>query len=325
MEGVMKKRLMLVAVIMSIVLLADISSGQAQNQNLIVVSNSLPIGSVSKVTDYAVSVVTAFLTDVYQVQPDGTLLYFAFETDNRQFSSKQELDAWFHTRVNQGVQNILSSTNGNKDGDFYFRVFAINGPWGYALFNCYKSFKLIHTNSQYYLPSFDGYQLTMASRIPFLVPDIQWAILEAQGLSVPVFDSRRDPDYWANGGLDLYYADLLVLKAEHITGNYDIKLSMVSGTNNTYRIFDKNGALVPETPVVVSPPKLTNGTCSVSVTGGDPGRHLVLQGSTNLVTWTDLRPDYVVYYSGYDPGFTYSETSNYPRRFFRVKKVNSPY
>jgi hypothetical protein len=59
--------------------------------------------------------------------------------------------------------------------------------------------------------------------------------------------------------------------------------------NNTFQIFNGDGNLIPETPMVLAMNQ--NGTnATVTVDGGDSGRGFVLQSSAALTAWTNCSP-----------------------------------
>jgi hypothetical protein len=68
-------------------------------------------------------------------------------------------------------------------------------------------------------------------------------------------------------------------------GAYRVKVYIVSGTNNDYEIFDGTGTRVSETPLQVSSPTFVGNTIKLDVTGGDIGRVIAVEKSTDLLNW----------------------------------------
>jgi len=171
----------------------------------------------------------------------------------------------------------------------------------------------------------------------FFVPNINWAVLEVfnkGGYLLYVTDSRYEPDYRA-GGVDTNH-QLLALPSAYIVGDPDYKIRLVVVSNGgDYRVYDNTGAQVPEAPVIFSIQQ-NNGVKTIKVTGGNAGRLLTLQGSSNMLDWEDLSQGHVVGYMGpagaghqrfagpIDSGFALLDTNLFPMRFYRIKKDVSP-
>jgi hypothetical protein len=309
----------ILAVAISMFLLTPCAGGE--------LTNRLEYGSVEAVTAYAIPLVDTTGLAVYQIQTNGDVLYFANIGVNKtaHFNSKQELDQWFQNGLQKGLQNILTSPEGDRTRTY--KVFAVVFNWDmlYTLFEYYKEFNLVCMNGQYSTPDFSQAKMELGIKIPYRVPKIKFAILEVSdtiGL-VDIIDSRNDPNPWT-GGVD-ESEELLILRTAYITGNYGVKLVVASCDNGEdYRIYNSTGTQVAETPVVLNSPQIAHGTNTVRASGGDPGRHLMLQSSIDLVSWTDVA-EHVVYYTGFDGGFSYSEpVLSSPRKFFRAKRVASP-
>ena len=97
-------------------------------------------------------------------------------------------------------------------------------------------------------------------------------------------------------------------------------------TSNLFQIFNGDGNIVPETPMVLAlNQRGTNAT--VTVNGGDSGRGFVLQSSAALTAWTNCSPVTFISPTNDLPNaqpsqFVYPATNG--SLFFRTAKTNLP-
>lgn len=236
---------------------------------------------------------------------------------------KQQLDEWFQFELQKGLSNILTSTNGNREGTY--KIWSYTGNWdlAYCQFEYSKEFRLTYSDGRYSVPDFSQVRMPLTPQVIYMVSNIQWAILEIcdrDGYLIDYQDSRTDTNFWS-GGVDPTRG-LLVLPTEYIIGNpnYRVKLVVVSN-NGDYRVYDGTGKQIEETPVRFNI-QHSDYRITVSVISGDVGRQLTLQWSTNMANWFDLTSAHVVGYAERDSGFSYTETNtlSLSGKFFRVKK-----
>ena len=141
----------------------------------------------------------------------------------------------------------------------------------------------------------------------------RWKIID-RSVAVSPFDSRFESPQDSIVDKD---HQLLLLPSDFLVGGYNLRL-ITETTNGLYTVYGTTGTVVPEVRPTVSKPVKVPGGVTVHVTAGDPGRNLALQASTNLSNWFFVSGWYTTYYSGYDPGFTLTNTVSSPRTFFRV-------
>lgn len=156
--------------------------------------------------------------------------------------------------------------------------------------------------------------------MPYRVTNIDWAVIEvynsASNQVINALDSRFQVP---SASIVDVQNQLLDLPTAYLVGTNPFRLSVVTGTNFQHRVYGAQGNQIAELPNTISLPVISQGTNLLHVTAGDVGRVLVLQGSTNLADWVDLTAPHTNYYSGFDPGFSYSEKLVSPGRFFRLK------
>lgn len=69
-------------------------------------------------------------------------------------------------------------------------------------------------------------------------------------------------------------------------GAYRVRIYLVSGTNNDYEIFDSNGSKVTETPLQINSFTVVDDAIKLEVVGGDTGRVICVEKSTDLLNWS---------------------------------------
>jgi hypothetical protein len=286
--------------------------------------------------DAQVALIDYFNVIIRQFQPDGhSIAIYCVET-NRTFSNVQELNVLNTSFIMQAVRTLLTNTSSNVHLDMPFVVYGNGLICGYKIIGGTHLFSLIYTNGSYILPTFppminvELYRFSCA----FRVPKIKSAIIEVfkSGTWKVVTDSRltitHPWDYVANGisgGIDTA-SQVLVVPPEFVVGNFPVRISMAIGSSNSFVLTDETGYQITETPTVLDTPTCSNGTIYIHGSGGDPGRYLTIQSSTDMVTWGDLPELHQVGYIGADSGITYSEPfGTQQRKFFRIKKVNGTF
>lgn len=321
----MKNSLVSLVALVAIVVATVALNAEGQLNTTTLQTNVFEWGSQAKVEDHVVKLTDQFWLDVYQVWTNGVVFY-AQPTFIRGFTNMAEMNAFLQQQTAIYATNIFNTVNAHLDQEFIVRASSIEMSDGfYATALCYYPFYLIKNGTNYSLPNFSTVQMKLPSNIPYKVPNIDWMVMEVydqNGNLTNYFDSRYDPysTYVDTNN------EVLDLPTSYLTNNSNFRLIVVSGTNyENYRVYDGTGSQISELPVTISQPIIyKNKTVSVSVIPGEIGRYLTLQGSIDLVNWTNLTSGYLTYYSGYDPGFTYSETNSYKSRFFRVRADSGP-
>lgn len=317
MEGIVKTILNLIAILTIAFCNLFAEGGQT------VTNSSFQFGSVEAVEEHQIPFIEYGVVGVYQTDTNGNEINFNNVVYWGSVLDKQELDEWFQFELQKGLNNILTSTNGNREGTYKIWVSASSWTLSNGLFEYFKEFKLIYSNGQYSVPDFSQARMPLTRGVLYNVPNIQWAILEIcdrDGYLIDYQDSRTDTNFWS-GGVDPTHG-VLILPTEYIIGNtnYRVKLVVVSN-NGDYRAYDGTGKQIEETPVRFNI-QHSDYRITVSVISGDVGRQLTLQWSTNMANWFDLTSAHVVGYAERDSGFSYTETNtlSLSGKFFRVKK-----
>ena len=298
-----------------------------------VLTNSFEFGSIEAVEAHNIPFIDTGVVTVYQKDTNGNTIDFNSVVYFGSIKDRHQLDTWFQVELQKGLNNILTSTNGNRDG--IYKIFAYTSNWDLASgqFDYFKEFNLVYTNGQYTLPDFSQAKMSLSRKTLYKVQGIEWAILEIfdkDGQLLGITDSRFEPDPWYSG-VDTANG-LLILPTDFIIGDTDYKIKLVVVSNGDYKVYDGTGKQIPETPATMRIQVIIDGVKNIVVTGGDAGRRLILQGSSNMVDWVDLNAGHVVgfppgyFYSeaGTDSGFSFKEQGYLPQGFFRVKKDISP-
>jgi hypothetical protein len=294
----------------------------------------IQIGSTDAVMNAQVSIVTFYALYVQQVRDGHTHVFGIFET-NRTFTSKQELDAYNSSIIPLWTPIILSYAGTNIDRDLPFQAYGHAVCRGYdLLYRNYQFSLVLGTNGQYQLPTFPN--TVPMSLYPywsaFYIPGIKSAIMEIwkpEGWSV-VTDSRITGsrpwilnDDGTGGGVDVD-KQFLILPPPYITGNCKLRLMVVYGTNNKFAVANESGFLVPETPTALMSPTIIGSTVTVTGSGGDPGRYLVIQSSFDFLNWTTVSSEHIVQAIGTDLGIFYSEPLA-AKKLYRVKAIDKSF
>jgi hypothetical protein len=309
------------AIVMFFALLVE---GQVTKVTTVTNANcTLQFGSVEAVETQAFRLIQLYGIAVDQDISSDDPIFFnnIICVKTASLDSKEKLNKWFQTELQKGLKNILTSTNSNRQGKYEAFADAWNLETGYSSFGYYKEFNLLCTNGQYCLPDMSNETMELNTRTPYIVTGIRRDIMEIWDSKteklIKIIDSDNDYDPWF-GGVD-ETNQVLLLQTEYIIGkpDYKVKLAIIAGEN--YRLYDGSGNQIPETPVVTSY-SIKNGTMTINVKGGDPGRHLILIGSTDMVNWTNLASHAVGYDDGTEHGFTFSESVATPYKFYKVIK-----
>ena len=300
----------------------------------------LSIGSTNAIGDAEATNVIAVGFYIWQTFPSGDGIDYLVTTTNltKQLTNKQDLDA-LNTSLMLRYATNVPSYGTNKNLPFTMYAGAIN-RLGIQLLYCNFTVNLVASNGSYQLPP-------MPTQIPtklyawgaFPFPGIKSALVEAQtnGMAngwTPVMDSRwsSNPWYWnddwTGGGADVN-DQWLVLPTAFVTGGYPLRIAVISGTTNEYQLMNETGYLIQETPTSISESFVGHPgkgmALTVTAQGGDPGRSLVIQRSSDLQNWITVTTNHVVGYIGVAPGFSFSEQATATHEFYRVATTNAPF
>lgn len=290
------------ALVATIVLLLA-SCEKAQSQTKSAEFTFPPIGTVQKVTDYAVrsvNVVTIFVW-VYGTN-NQQLLYSTpvwYGSSANPLTNKFQLDQQIiaHELTNV-LYSICTNMNPIMDKNRDVLVYAgcdirAGGSISYDNLYAYQTNQLVkNSNGTYSVPDLSSFSTTLNSSIPFYVPNLLWARAEVgyKGDSYPfeVDDELLDPESNPIGSDGFLY-----LSTDYITdsssNNGDLCMKITLFDNNMFQIFNGDGNHIPETPMVLGMTR--NGTNAiVAVNGGDSGRGYMLQWSSDLKHWTNSVP-----------------------------------
>jgi hypothetical protein len=304
-------RTILLVALATVILTRD-ASGQVPTQNFV-------FGSTNIVADHAAKMTDQFWLSIYQPQTGGGIIDLVEVKNIRGFTNMNDLNSWLQWSVTKYATNVLVVTNVDFNKQFTAYVSAVDWADGfYSVAYCNYPFYLVKNGTNYNFPDFSSISMSLESDMPYHTTNINWAVMQVYNLAsntvVDIRDSRyEDP----STSIVDYYHQLLVIPTAYASGNFKFRLSIESGTNQ-YRVFGAQGNQIPELPNTISLPVIAKGTNALQVTAGDVGRVLVLQGTTNLASWIDLT-GHTNYYTGYDPGFSYSEKVVSPGHFFRLK------
>ena len=278
------------------------------------------LGSLEKVQAYCLSNSHILVLDVYQNTSNSWISVGSTTDDRLSFTNMDQLNAFFQLRLNTAAKEALTTTNTSLDPeenapvdrDKPFQIYAsvekYTDEYHPVYFTCPGSFNLIKTNGSYMLPDLSGIKLKLHPWVPFEIDRLGWARVETSYASHPdapfeVFDPRYNPNVQETG---IYpYPDLsrIYIRRDFAVsgtnGPFRMKIYVVSGADDNYHIFDGNGTQLPETPKVMSiirntvdPSKpqasSSSSLVSLNITGGDPGRVVVLQRTTDMTSWEDM-------------------------------------
>lgn len=298
----------------------------------------VPVGPA--VEAYAVANVRMLVLDVFQTISNSTMLCSSVRKySTPHFNSKAEMDDYF--RLWLGWAMNVAMTNGTMDVSkpFYFVADMQNNPtteagWIYFV-GYYTNVVLTFSNGQYQLPDLSDYILKQSGVLPVRIPGIRWAICEtflrSTGARVALMDSRSNSFFLPNGSWNpdggVYTnsrTSWLGINVRRFTDTTTYSNKVSIALTNGFKVIGDIGYVIPERSVIIEPPMVIGNSCTVRLSGGDPGRVLILQGSDSVCNWTDLK----VFVNGYDGGVAakgylqpllYSEWKTEGKgRFFRV-------
>ncbi len=295
------------------------------------------VGSKAGVEHYAATNSTWESFRVYQKNASGVQIETRpqFGT-NATFSSKAELDAFFIQMLTYLAEGALTNQMVNKD--MPFRISAGTGRVSTKLgiigfLRCSKEFVLTKSSDgSYHLPDFARLvSLELYGSVLYEVDDpIEFGRVEVRDANGFLFwetDTRINPqEYPADISLDYGYVEIRTdwLIATNGTTT-KVMLGLLEGDQHAYKVV-KDGKLVSETPITtLLSPIAEDGTTTLTINGGDPGRVVRVQVTSDLCTWYDVGGTMVVPRYGAPLKFqqgTYGSSSG----FYRIRTANvKPY
>jgi hypothetical protein len=257
-------------------------SAEAQTSNLTGFTFP-PIGTIQKVTDYAVrnvNVITLF-TWVYNTDSQSWVMYYnvPWYGSPNYLTNKAQMDQFIATELTNIMSSVITNTipNINKDKGIYLSascgilvhdLFLLSYDNLYA----YQQILLIkNPNGSYSVPDLSSFSTTLADSISFYVPNLQWARVEV-GYKGESYPFEVDDELYEPGSNPIGSDRFLYLPMDYITdsssnsGDFWMKITLFD--NNTFQIFNGDGNQIPETPMVLALNQHgTNAT--VTVNGGD--------------------------------------------------------
>jgi len=261
-----------------------------------------PIGTLQKVTDYAVKATTVVLIYSWAYETNGQEIYYGGTTRyilTNVITSKTQLDQQFIVPALSNIVLYNFCTNANPVWDkskgvvvdVVCDINTLSLGLSQDLLWYYNTIQLINNpDGSWSVPNLSSVSTQLEDSIPFYVPNAQWARMEVGHNGDPdpfeVDDNLYDP-----GSSPLYSDGYVYLDTDYITdsstasGNFWIKTSLFDGTN-VFQIFDGDGNSVPETPMNLRMSK-DSSYAYVTVNGGDSGRGYMLEWSSDLKSWTN--------------------------------------
>jgi hypothetical protein len=294
-------------------------------------------GSTNSIKNYCVTNIQELWIDIWS----SNSVHMGSATDGGLvFTNKEALDALFSKELIGAANGAVTNTypTVNKSQPFKVVAVAVRHDPIHNLDHAYFSvpgslFTLINSNGVYSLPDLSGITLTFSLRTPFYVSNLKWARMETylkgngvDSNSFGLYDVR-DPRLSSDPSTTGIFPDqeMLFITTTYLTsgtnGQYRLKVSIVSGTNNVFQVFNGLGQLVPETPIVIKQFSITNSMMKFSVTGGDSGRMFVVESSTNMLTWIPASVTNTIDIAGDSTPFQEALVSGL-RKFYRVRTVN---
>jgi len=310
------------------------------------------IGTLQKVTDYAARATTYVGIFAWAYKTNGQEADYGSMTryiGTNIMTSKTQLDQQFIVPAlsNIAIYNFCTNANPVWDkskGVIIYIGCIISDPnfdlsqdalWYSDTIQLVKN-----SDGSWSVPNLSNFSTQLGDPMPFYIPSLQWARVEigSNGCSFPF---EIDDNQYKPGSSLLSSDGFLYLPTGYITnssssgGGLWMKISLVdaisliprtSGTSNLFQIFNGDGNIVPETPMVLALNQSgTNAT--VTVNGGDSGRGFVLQSSAALTAWTNCSPVTFISPTNDSPNalpakFVYPSTNR--SLFFRTATTNSP-
>jgi hypothetical protein len=298
------------------------------------------IGTLQKVTDYAVQNITVIGIYAWVYETNGSEIYYGGTTwykGTNVVTSKTQLDQQIIVPglSNVVLYNVCTNTDPTLDkskGVVISVACQILTPGGYlsqSLLWYYNTIQLVKiSDGSYSVPDLLWFSTSIGSPMPFYVPSLQWARLEvgSNGFSSPF---EVDDNLYKSGTSPLSSDGFLYLQTSYITnsassgGSLWIKTTLFDGTN-VFQIFNGDGNIVPETPLKLAiSTNIVNDL--ITATKGDSGRGFVLQSSTNLAmnVWVNCSSTtFVSPTNGVPELFNVPSTNNCS--FFRAAIVSVP-
>ncbi|MDE1946767.1 MAG: hypothetical protein KGI23_02740, partial [Patescibacteria group bacterium] len=234
---------------------------------------SLSLGTVQKVTDYAVSKANAVSLGMWAYDTNGQkILYYSGGWQTGQegyFTNKLAMDRFVAGQMAFVFQNFLTNTapilNPDKGKGMTAYVYwntIVNG-FGEGLWYLFYTpsnilIKPVLVKGVYTVPDMSGFSTALGGKISFYIPNLKWARLEVsnRGNQTPfeIIDSRNDdPNNQMTSLIDsqgfLELPTDIITNSSSLNGAYTLKLSVFA---DTFRSFDGDGNALPETPLRLS-------------------------------------------------------------------------
>ena len=258
---------------------------------------SLPLGTMEKVEQYAVSNVYIIIIWTWYYNNTNNI-YKPFVNSGwyaqSSLTNKLQMDTIIAKELASILNTLLISTNQSINKDKGLEVYVdcsvgANGNLSSASFNtpAYVFIVPTKTNGMYSIPDLSWFKTQICPTVPFYIPKLKWARLEIGHTGSPdsfdVRDERIDPlmDILHSDGF-MYLPTAIISNSSKTNGLYWLKLSTLS---DSFQSFDGDGTLLPEIPFGTKT-GMSGSSIIVNVSGGDSGRGYFLQQSSNLKNWT---------------------------------------
>lgn len=298
-------------------------------------------GSMEKAINlYAVPNSTIMAASVHQDTPNGYVDVKSPLVINFKPTTKEAIDSLFRQKIESVAEGALTNSLVNKDG--IFKIFGFTegkDDLGIIYLIISSEFTLQKSSDgSYHLPDFSALKMIMPPDMVFEIPNLEWARIEASynpvvepydpGLLALELDSRIDIPNGPPSDISITHKVVQIstdLATSGANGPTLLKISTVTkeGTNHVFRVFGPMGTQIPETPLRLSNFTVSDGQSSFQIIGGDPGRVLVVQCSTNSTgPWTDTGERIVVPIRGYPPLY-FRKAINGNFGFYRVRSENA--
>ena len=278
-------------------------------------SFSLPFGDVEHYA--ATNSRTDFLVIVNQKQPDGSNVNFGRTLDsNTRFTCKADVDAFFRSRLQIAMDKAIATTKTNVvrfDDEFYVVAESTGhvGKWPNEMWVDFffhrSTFKFIKGENGYITPDVSDYDMELSSRMTFYIPEMNWAIWQVYDNVGEIFDwenSILEPDS-SKTGVDPT-TRTLTLRTEYLLYETPNRLKVMfgSGSEDEYHVLDGNGVEKPGIiPIRLERGKNASNEEILRVWGGDSWRILVLESSSDLRNWSEVKRETNYYDFAEEPAF----------------------
>lgn len=301
---------------------------------------SLPIGSSNVVENYNITNATYASSTVRWTQTNGNTRIQWKTHDSLSFASKQQmLDYNQQTLISDINLSVGSDPLADKTKPVYVSIiYGKTGSPRWSMSTRSQNFTYVYVGGNYQIPDLSWIIPGTADQvIPINIKNLKWGRVEVRLASNPtqlyyITDSRSNTNgpttlnptaveldsYFYQGCLNI--GTPIAYSGEN--GSYKVRVYLVSGTNNTYEIFDGDGAKVSETLLSITNFSVSYGQINMDILGGDVGRVFILEKSIDLLNWLPCVGTTNVISSEQKLHLTFAQGPE-PRVFFRVKTLNA--